>query len=311
MTSASKPRPAAKTNHRGGVQVSASASSVPVALAVPRDTSRVRPARTESRISAVASIGSRDRPRAREKTLVEPPGTTASTGRCGAGPFSSRPLTTSLTVPSPPTETTRSMPSVAAWPPSSAACPRCAVSTTSSFSSLARAPTSTSRILAVVLVAAGLTTTSARMATRLSRRGPFPLEEGGCRCLPRNLGPVNEPAGVPPQPPRRRADRLFGAAAQPTAARPERPHPEAPRSLRWAAVVAGIEASALAVGALLLLYLVVTSTADSVAAALGEVVFVGAGSAVLAAAAVGLWRGGGGGGGGGGGVPLFPPAPAG
>jgi hypothetical protein len=108
--------------------------------------------------------------------------------------------------------------------------------------------------------------------------------------LPRNLGPVNEPAGVPPQPPRRRSDRLFGAAAQPTAARPERPHPEAPRSLRWAAVVAGIEAAALAVGAVLLLYLVVSSTADSVAAALGEVVFVAGGAAVLAAAAVGLWR---------------------
>jgi signal transduction histidine kinase len=55
-------------------------------------------------------------------------------------------------------------------------------------------------------------------------------------------------------------------------------------------VVVAIEALALAVGALLLLYLVVTSTADSVGAALGEVVFVGAGAAVLAAAAVGLWR---------------------
>ena len=35
---------------------------VPVALAVPRETSRVRPARSESRISAVASTGSRERP---------------------------------------------------------------------------------------------------------------------------------------------------------------------------------------------------------------------------------------------------------
>jgi hypothetical protein len=95
---------------------------------------------------------------------------------------------------------------------------------------------------------------------------------------------------VPPQPPRRRSDRLLGAAAEPSAPRPERPRTEAPRSLRWAAVVVGIEATALAVGALLLLYLVVTSTADSVSRALGEVVFVGAGAAVLAAAAVGLWR---------------------
>jgi hypothetical protein len=101
---------------------------------------------------------------------------------------------------------------------------------------------------------------------------------------------VTEPAGVPPQPPRRRSDRLLGAAAQPTAARPERPRSEAPRTLRWAAIVVGIEAAALAVGAVLLLWLVVSSTADSVAAALGEVVFVGAGAAVLAAAAVGLWR---------------------
>ena len=101
---------------------------------------------------------------------------------------------------------------------------------------------------------------------------------------------MNEPAGVPPQSPRRRSDRLFGAAAQPSAPRTERPRTEAPRTLRWAAIVVGIEAAALAVGALLLLYLVITSTADSVSRALGEVVFVGAGAAVLAAAAVGLWR---------------------
>ena len=95
---------------------------------------------------------------------------------------------------------------------------------------------------------------------------------------------------MPPQSPGRRADRLFGAVAQPSAPRPARPGSEAPRSLRWAAVVVGIEAAALAFGALLLLYLVVSSSAESVAAALGEVVFVGAGAAVLAAAAVGLWR---------------------
>jgi hypothetical protein len=95
---------------------------------------------------------------------------------------------------------------------------------------------------------------------------------------------------VPPQPPRRRSDRLLGAAAQPAASRPERPRTEAPRSLRWAAVVVGVEAAALAVGAVLLLYLVVASSADSMSRALGEVVFVAAGSVVLAAAAVGLWR---------------------
>ena len=100
---------------------------------------------------------------------------------------------------------------------------------------------------------------------------------------------MTEPAGVPPQPPRRRSERLLGGAAEPSV-RPQRLRAEAPRTLRWAAVVVGIEAAALAVGALWLLYLVVSSTADSVAAAVGEVVFVAAGAAVLAAAAVGLWR---------------------
>jgi hypothetical protein len=101
---------------------------------------------------------------------------------------------------------------------------------------------------------------------------------------------VTQPAGVPPQQPRRRTERLLGGAAEPSAPRPRRPQPEAPRTLRWAAVVVGVEAGALALGALWLLYLVLTSTADSVAAAVGEVVFVAAGAAVLGASAVGLWR---------------------
>jgi hypothetical protein len=95
---------------------------------------------------------------------------------------------------------------------------------------------------------------------------------------------------VPPQQPRRRSDRLFGAAAEPSAPRPDRPRGTAPRTLRWAAAAVGVEAAALAAGAVLLLYLVLTSTADSVAAAIGEVVFVGGGAAVLATAAVGVWR---------------------
>jgi hypothetical protein len=101
---------------------------------------------------------------------------------------------------------------------------------------------------------------------------------------------VNEPAGVPPQPPRRRSERLLGGAAEPSAPRSSRSRAEAPRTLRWAAVVVGIEAAALALGALWLLYLVVGSTAASVAAALGEVVFVAGGAVVLAVAATGLWR---------------------
>ena len=129
------------------------------------------------------------------------------------------------------------------------------------------------------------------MDSRLTTGGPFPGEERGpVTEAPRNLGAVNEPAGVPPQPPRRRSERLLGGAAEPSAPRPQRARPEAPRSLRWAAVVVGVEAAALVLMAGWLLYLVVSSTADSVAAALGEVAFVAAGAAVLAAAAVGLWR---------------------
>jgi hypothetical protein len=129
------------------------------------------------------------------------------------------------------------------------------------------------------------------MDSRLTTRAAFPGEErGSVTEAPRNLGLVNEPAGVPPQPPRRRSERLLGGAAEPSAPRLQRDRREAPRTLRWAAAVVGIEAAALAVMACWLLYLVVSSTADSVAAALGEVVFVAAGAAVLAAAAVGLRR---------------------
>jgi hypothetical protein len=95
---------------------------------------------------------------------------------------------------------------------------------------------------------------------------------------------------VPPQQPRRRAERLFGVAATPSAPRPPRERPVAPRSVRWAAVVVGVEAAAIAIGALVLLYLTLTSTPDSLPRALAEVVAVGAGAAVLATAAVGIWR---------------------
>jgi hypothetical protein len=96
-------------------------------------------------------------------------------------------------------------------------------------------------------------------------------------------------AGLP-RPPRRKAERLFGAPATPSAPRPPKARPEAPRSVRWAAVVVGIEAAAIAVGALALLYLTLTSRPDSLPRALAEVVAVGIGAAVLAVAAVGIWR---------------------
>ena len=249
----------------------AAASSVPDALAVPSDDRAGcgRRAAT-SRISAVASTGSRERPSARENTLVEPPGTTASVGRCGRrARRSSSPLTTSLTVPSPPRATTRSMPSAAARAPSSRACPRCAVSTTSTLSSLPRAPT---QHVAHLGGRAGRRRVDHHERAHglqanqpaAHRREERPRAAGP----PRNLAAVTEPAGVPPQPPRRRAERLFGAPGRAVGAAPARARGrEAPRSLRWAAVVVGVEAAALAVGALVLLYLAVTSTADSLAAA--------------------------------------------
>jgi hypothetical protein len=101
---------------------------------------------------------------------------------------------------------------------------------------------------------------------------------------------VNEPSGRPSHPARRGLDRLFGAAAEPSAPRPRRPRVEAPRALRWAAIVVGIEAAAIGLGAVVLLYLTLTSDAASLSRAVAEVVLVTGGAAVLGAAAVGLWR---------------------
>jgi hypothetical protein len=52
----------------------------------------------------------------------------------------------------------------------------------------------------------------------------------------------------------------------------------------------GLEAALIAGGALVLLWLTLTSTPDSLPRAIAEVVAIGAGAAVLAAAARGLWR---------------------
>jgi hypothetical protein len=101
---------------------------------------------------------------------------------------------------------------------------------------------------------------------------------------------VSEHGGRPARASRSWADRLFGAAAEPPAPGPPRKHPEAPRSLRWAAAVIGVQAAAIGIGALALLWLTLTSSADSVSRALAEVVLVGAGAAVLGFCAVGLWR---------------------
>ena len=90
--------------------------------------------------------------------------------------------------------------------------------------------------------------------------------------------------------PRRRAERLFGAPAEPSPPRPEGVRPEAPPSLRWAAVVVGVEAVACAVGALAWLWLTLTSTPESYARALVEVVLIALVAGGLAAAARGLSR---------------------
>ena len=60
--------------------------------------------------------------------------------------------------------------------------------------------------------------------------------------------------------------------------------------MRWAAVVVGVEAAAVALGGLVVLYLTLTSTADSVASALAQVVLELGGAIALAACAVGLSR---------------------
>ena len=52
----------------------------------------------------------------------------------------------------------------------------------------------------------------------------------------------------------------------------------------------GVEAAALAAVAVVLLWLTVTSTPDSVGRALAEVVYVSLGALLLGAAARGLWR---------------------
>ena len=88
---------------------------------------------------------------------------------------------------------------------------------------------------------------------------------------------------------RPRAESLLGGAAESRPKR-ERPAVEVPGAVRWAALVVAVEAAALAVVAVVLLWLTVTSEPDSVGRALAEVVYVSLGAALLGAAAVGLWR---------------------
>ena len=101
---------------------------------------------------------------------------------------------------------------------------------------------------------------------------------------------MTQSSGSPSQPPRRGLDRLFGAAAEAAAPRPERDRTEVPPSLRWAAVVVGVEAAAIALGAVAWLWLTLTSTPDSFGRAIAEVVIIALVAVGLAAAARGLAR---------------------
>ncbi|MCO7221715.1 hypothetical protein [Klenkia sp. PcliD-1-E] len=95
-----------------------------------------------------------------------------------------------------------------------------------------------------------------------------------------------------PEHPGRRgwAERLLGGAASRTAPAAPRPTTEAPRSVRLAALLVGLEALALVGVAGTVLWLALTGSPDSTGRALAEVVYVLLGAAALAAGAVGLWR---------------------
>ncbi|SDO19193.1 hypothetical protein SAMN05660199_01478 [Klenkia soli] len=89
---------------------------------------------------------------------------------------------------------------------------------------------------------------------------------------------------------RRWTERLLGGSARETAPRPPRPTTEAPRAVRLAALLVGLEALAAVVVAGVVLWLTVTGDPDSVGRALAEVVYVLLGAAALAACAVGMRR---------------------
>jgi len=108
--------------------------------------------------------------------------------------------------------------------------------------------------------------------------------------LPRNLAPVTEDSGRQPRQSGRLSARLFGETAEAGAPRPKRTGPEAPRSLRWAARIVGVQAAAVAVGAVLWFWLTLTSTPESMARALAEVVILALVAVGLGWSAVGLSR---------------------
>jgi hypothetical protein len=106
---------------------------------------------------------------------------------------------------------------------------------------------------------------------------------------PRSLAAVPDRKDAAPDRPRRRAEGLLGAAADPAVPRPTRARPAAPRAVRWAALVVGVEAAALVVTAGVLAYLTLTESGEigSGLALAGLVLVLGA---ALAGCAVGMWR---------------------
>ncbi len=95
-----------------------------------------------------------------------------------------------------------------------------------------------------------------------------------------------------PEHPGRRgwAERLLGGTASRTAPAAPRPTARAPRSLRLAALLVGVEAVGLVGVAGTVLWLTLSGSPDSTGRALAEVVYVLLGAAALGAGAVGLGR---------------------
>jgi hypothetical protein len=109
-------------------------------------------------------------------------------------------------------------------------------------------------------------------------------------CAPRNLAAVTEPKDPAADRPRRRAERLLGAAADPVETGPPRARPETPAAVRWAALVVGVEAAALVVGAGAMVVLALTGHVAGVGNAFALAVSLLLLGLFLGAVAGGLWR---------------------
>jgi hypothetical protein len=90
--------------------------------------------------------------------------------------------------------------------------------------------------------------------------------------------------------PRRLADRLLGAPAAAPAPRPPKPPAAVVRSLRWAALVVGLEALAAVAAGVYALWSLATGSVSSARDGVGIAVVALLGAAALAGCARGLWR---------------------